>query len=165
VDGELVGDVVAAAGGLDGVDIANHIGDGDIGGGEFFDVALLAMEPGDRRVGGGIGDQVAAAAADGAVGVIVNFAAFEVRRDFVEKRGKLPDEPGFGLSAKAQQNKIMTGKNGVNDLRHDRVIEAENAGKQNIPSLYFADQVISEFVFNGPVGNFGFRKGTVSKRA
>ena len=40
VNGELVRDVVAGAGGLDGIEIADHVGDGHVRGGELFDVSL-----------------------------------------------------------------------------------------------------------------------------
>ena len=42
VDGELVGDVLPAARRLDGVDVADHVGDGDVGRGELLHVAVVA---------------------------------------------------------------------------------------------------------------------------
>src|ERR1035437_8487013 len=97
VDGELVGDVLAAASGLDGVDIADHVGDGHVRGGQLFDVAMVAVEPGDGRIARFGGHQIAAAAADGRVRVIVNFAAGEVRSPFVEQGSELAQETGCGL--------------------------------------------------------------------
>jgi hypothetical protein len=46
VEGELVGQV-AALGDLDGVDLADEIGDGGVGGGQLLAVALVAMDPVD----------------------------------------------------------------------------------------------------------------------
>jgi hypothetical protein len=40
VDGELVGENVPAAGGLDRVDIADEVRDRDVGGGELLDITL-----------------------------------------------------------------------------------------------------------------------------
>ena len=45
--GEFAGEVLAAARGLDGIEIADEVGNGDIGRGELFDVALVAVEPCD----------------------------------------------------------------------------------------------------------------------
>ena len=42
VDGQLVGNIVAAARRLDGIDIADHVGDGHVGRGQLFHVAVLA---------------------------------------------------------------------------------------------------------------------------
>ena len=47
---ELIADVLPAARGFDRVDIADHVGDGDIGRGQFFDVALFGSEIADGRV-------------------------------------------------------------------------------------------------------------------
>ena len=66
---------------------------------------------------------------------------------------------------KPEQNEIVTRKNGVDHLRHDRVFVAEDAGKQRLAALDFADQVAAEFVFDGPVGDLGFGEGTGAKRA
>ena len=101
----------------------------------------------------------------GLVRVVVDLAAFDVGRHLVEQRGQQADEPRLGLAAQAQQNEVVARKDGVHHLRHDRVFVSENAGKQLLPALDFADQIIAEFVFYGPVGQPGFGKGTLAKRA
>ena len=62
----FIGQLVPAPRGLDGIDIADHIGDSDVRGRQLFHVAMVAAQPGDRRLVALFGDQVAAAAADGA---------------------------------------------------------------------------------------------------
>jgi hypothetical protein len=60
-----VAEFEAGFGGLDGIDVANQVGDGHVGCGQFLDVAVLAIEP---RDGDGIavaGDPLLAGAADG----------------------------------------------------------------------------------------------------
>ena len=57
VNGELVGNVLAAAGGFDRVDIADHVGDGDVGRRQFFDVAVVSREPRDGGFVAHFGDQ------------------------------------------------------------------------------------------------------------
>ena len=47
VHGEFGAEVLVAAGGFDGVDVADEVGYGDVGGGEFFYVAVVGSEPGD----------------------------------------------------------------------------------------------------------------------
>jgi hypothetical protein len=81
----------------------------------------------------------------------VNFAALDIGNDLIQKSRQHANEPRFGLAAQAQQDEIMTGKNGVDDLRYDSIFVAENAGKQSLPALYFTNQVFSEFVFDGAV--------------
>ncbi len=45
VDGEFVGEVGSAAGGADGIDIADDVGHGYVGCGELFDEAIVARHP------------------------------------------------------------------------------------------------------------------------
>jgi len=136
---QLVGNVVPAARRFDGVDIADHVGDGDIRGGKLFHIALLAAQPGDGGPVRLLGNQVKAAAANGMVRIIVNLATVDVGRQLIQHVRQHADQPGFGLAAKAQQDKVVARENGVDDLGHDRVVEPQNAGKQRFPALDFAD--------------------------
>src|ERR1039458_2022885 len=164
VDGELVGDVLTAAGGLDGVDIADHVGDGDIRGGQLFHVAVVAVEPGDGRVAGLGGYQIAAAAANRGVRVVVNFAAGEVGRPFVEQGGELADETGLGLAAQSKEYEVVARQDGVDHLGHDGIFVSDDAGKERFPTLNFTDQVLAEFVFDATAGQSGLGKLTGAKR-
>ena len=79
VNGQLVGKIASAARGLDGVHVADHVRDGDVGRGEFFHVAMLAREPCDGRGVAFSGDALAAGAANRRVGIVVNLAALDHR--------------------------------------------------------------------------------------
>ena len=81
VHGELGAEVVAAARGLDGVDVADEVGDGDVGRGELFDVALVGGQPGDGGVVAELGDEVAGELRDGSVGVVADLRSRRRRGD------------------------------------------------------------------------------------
>ncbi len=98
MDGQLVGDIVAAAGGLDGVDVADHVGDGDIRRGQFFDIAMVGRKPGDGSFPGLLRNQVPAPAADGPIRVVVNLAASHVGHGGIEQRGQQAHQARLGLS-------------------------------------------------------------------
>jgi hypothetical protein len=72
VNGELAGKFVAAAGGFDGVDVADEVGNGDVGRGKFFDVAVVGSEIGNGSGVAEARDFFAAAAADGGVGIVAH---------------------------------------------------------------------------------------------
>jgi hypothetical protein len=112
-----------------------------------------------------LGDQVAAAAADGAVRVVVDLAAFHVGRRFIQQRSQQPDQARFGLAAQAEQNEIVAREDGIDHLRHHGVFVAEHGGKERIAALNLADQVLAEFVFDAAAHLPGFRKGTLAQRA
>ena len=77
----------------------------------------------------------------------------------------MPDQPRLGLPAQAEKNKVVAGKYRVDYLRHHRVLKSEDAGEQGFAALDFADQIITEFVFDAAVEEFGFGEGARAKRA
>ena len=84
--GELAGEILTAARGLDGIEVADEVGDGDIGRGELFDVAVLRGEPGDGRGVAALGDEVAAALAERTVGIVADLAAGDIGHVLIEQR-------------------------------------------------------------------------------
>ncbi len=129
VDGELVGKIASAAGGADGIDVADDVGHGDIGRGEFFDEAILARHPGDGGVVPFGGDFFAAGAADGLEGIVIDFAAGDDGHLGVEEIDESAQDTAFGLAAEAEKNEIVAREQSVDDLRDDGVFVAVNAGK------------------------------------
>ena len=78
VHGELARQFVAAARRLDGIDVADQVGNGDVGRGQLFHVAMLGRQPGDRRRVSFFRDQLAAAPADRRIRIVVNLASRDV---------------------------------------------------------------------------------------
>ena len=129
VHGQFVGKIVAAARGLDGIHVADDVGNGHVGRGQLFDEAILARQPGDGRVVAALGDQFAAGAADGTQRMIVNLAAGDVGNLRIEKVDQAAQDAALGLAAQTEQDEIVPGQNGIDDLRQDRLFVAVNAGK------------------------------------
>ncbi len=85
---QFAAEVLVGAGGLDGVDVAYEVGYGDVGGGEFFDVALVGGEPGDGGVVAELCELVAAELRDGGVGIVADLGAGDVGEMRVEEGGE-----------------------------------------------------------------------------
>ncbi len=119
----------SAAGGLDGVDVADEVGYGYVGRGELFDVAIGAGKLGDGRGVSAVGDESAAALAEGMVGVVADFAAGDVGGVLVEQCGERAEDAALGLAAEAEQDEVLPGEHGVDDLRDDGVFIADDAGE------------------------------------
>ena len=85
VHGEFAGKVLAAARGLDGIKIADQVGNRHIGRGELFNIAILAGKPGDGRGIAAVGDQVAATPAERTIGVVANLASGDVGQMLVQQ--------------------------------------------------------------------------------
>src|SRR6267142_178625 len=110
VDGKFVGKIASAARGADGIDVADDVGHGDIGRGEFFDEAIFARHPGDWRVIAIGGNSFAAGAADGLVGIVIDFAAGDDGHFGVEEIDEAAEDAAFGLAAEAEKNEIVAGE-------------------------------------------------------
>ena len=130
VHGQFVGDVLPAARRLDRVDIADHVGDGDVGRGQLLDVAMIAVEPGDgglvallRRSGRGSGGRSAGTGCRGS-------RSLRHRAHTRRAAGEHADEPRLGLPAQSEQNEVVPRKHGVDHLRNHRVFVADDAGEQ-----------------------------------
>ena len=107
MDGVFAGQMMAAARGLDGINIADQVGDCDIWGSELFHVALVGGKKCDGSLLAFLRNQLAAAAADGSVRIIVNFAAFDEWNLRIQQPSQRPQDAALGLAAQAQQNKVM----------------------------------------------------------
>ncbi len=159
VNGEFVGEIAAATGGADGVDVADNVGDGDVGSGKFFNVALVARHPGDGSVVAFGGDTFAAGAADGAERMIVDFAALDDGNLRVEELHEATENAALGLAAEAEKNKIVAGEKGVDDLRDNTVFVAVDAGKEGFVALEATKEIAANFVFDGECGGVGVEIG------
>src|ERR1700687_3238249 len=133
VDGELIGEVAAAASGADGIDVPDDVGHGDVGCGEFFDEAILARHPGEGSVVAVGGDFFAASAADGFQGIVVDFAASNDGHLLIQQVGQAAQDAALGLAAQAEKNEIVAGEQGVCDLIGAKVLIADESCVESVP--------------------------------
>ena len=127
VQRELVAEV-AALGDLDRVDLADEVGDRGVGRRQFLAVALRAVHPGDGRGLAELLEPVERETRDGVVGVVVDLGALDDRHPLVEQADQGTDDARLGLAALAQEDDVMPRQDGVLQLGHDRLFEAEDAG-------------------------------------
>ena len=136
---------------LDGVDVADEVADGRVGGRELLAVPLAAVLPRDRRRVALRLDQPGAAHADRGVRVVVDLAARDVRRPLVEQPDQRADQPGLALAALAEQDEVVAGEQGPLDLGQHRVVEAEDAGEGGLAGGQARQQVGAHLDLDGPV--------------
>ena len=148
VEGELVGQV-AALGHLDGVDLADEVGDRGVGRGQLLAEAVGAVHPLDRRVVALVGDQVAGVAGDRGVGVVVDLRAGHDRHPLVEEIDEGADDAGLGLPPLAQEDDVVPGQQGVLQLGEDGVVVAEDAGDQRSAGRDAPGGVGADLVLDG----------------
>ena len=154
--GEFVGKIAPSTRGFDGVHVADNVGDGHVGRGQFFDEAVFATKPGNRGVIALLGDKVAAGAADGMQRMVMNFASRDVRNLLLEEIDQSPKNTALRLPAEAEKDEIVPGQDRIRDLRQHRLLVSLNAGKQRFMRLEFSQQVATHLVLDatvrGPAG-------------
>ena len=148
VDHFLAGVVEPKVRGLDGVDVADEVGHRDIGGGELFLVALLAVDPLDGGVVAVLLDPAAHRAGDGVEGVLVDGGAGEDGHPLVEEVGELAGDAGFRLAAEAEQDEIVAGQQGVDDLGDDGFLVADDPLEERAVLPQSFQQVLTDLVFD-----------------
>jgi hypothetical protein len=95
----------------------------------------------------------------------VDFATGDVRNMGIEQRGQIAQDTAFGLAAQSEQNEIMTGENGVDDLRYYRVVVSHNAGKNGPALAKLGDEIVAHFVLHAPRTQPLFAEKTVAQFA
>src|SRR5579883_2332978 len=91
------------------VNVADDVGDGDIGRGEFFDETRIAFNPSDGRVIACGFDYLTTKRADRMKRIIVDFRTGDDRNALVQKTCQLSYDAAFRLTAQTQKNEIMPG--------------------------------------------------------
>src|SRR5947209_8602022 len=132
---------------LDRIHVANQISDSHIGRGKFFYVAIIGRQVRDGSLVALARNQLVAALADGLVRVIADLATGNVRQLGIEQCGQGAKDTALGLSAQAEQNKVVPGKNGVHQLGDDCVFIANDAGKNSFAAAQTCNQIFAEFIF------------------
>ncbi len=149
---QFVGEIEARLGRLDGIDVAQHVGDGHVGRCELLDVSRLARHPGDRHVVPVARDALPARSADRCERIVVDLAAWDDRHPLVEQIDQSAEDPALRLSAKAEQDEVMTREDGIDELRDDGFAISNDAGEQRFVGLKLPNQVVADFLLDRPGG-------------
>ena len=101
----------------------------------------------------------------GRVGIVVDFAAGEIGKLGIEQRRHSAQDTAFRLPAQAEQNEIVAGKNGVDDLRHYGVVVTDYAGEDGSVTMRSKtlDQVVTQLVLHRPGARSLFGESTVAQ--
>ena len=88
----------------------------------------------------------------------MDLAAAQIRRLRIEQRRQRAQDAALRLAAQSQQNEIMPRQNGIDDLRHDRVVVADDAGKDRAVAAQPRDQVVAHLVLHAAIAQAFFGK-------
>ena len=81
--------------------------------------------------------------------VVVDLAARDDRDRFVEQAGERAEDPALRLAAQPEQDEIVARQNRVDNLRHDGLVESDDAREDRLPGVQPGNQVLADLVFHG----------------
>jgi hypothetical protein len=96
-----------------------------------------------------LGDQLAPVPADGVERIVVHLAACDDRDLGVEQRDEGAQDARLRLAAGAEEDEVVLGKDGVDELGQHRLLVAEHAGKERRAALERGDEVVAQFLAHG----------------
>ena len=111
-----------------------------------FDVARIARQPGNRRLVAFGRQPRAAGAADRAERVVVDLAARHHRDLVVEQRDQRAQQARLRLAAQAEQDEVVPRQQGVDQLRDDGVVVADDAGEEWLARAQFSNKVLAHLL-------------------
>ena len=150
VDGQLVRQV-AALGNLDRVDLADEVGDRDVGRRQLLAVAPVPLDPRHLNRVTILLDKVEAPAADRRERVVVDLAARDRRHVLVEQRDQRAHDAALGLPALAEKDHVVTRDDGIGELRKHGVVVPDDAGEQRLAGAQARDEVSPHLLLDGLV--------------
>ena len=145
---QLVGQVEAGLRRLDRIDVADHVGDRDVGRRELLHEARLARQPGDRHVVALRADARAARRAERRERIVVDLTAGNHRNLFVQQIDQAAQDAALRLTAQAEQDEVVPRQDRVHELRDDRLVVSDDAGKQPIAGVELPHEVVADFLLH-----------------
>src|SRR3954469_20452992 len=106
MDRFFVGEI-ASLGNLDGIDLADEIGDGYVRSRKLFTVALISPDPLDRQRVALRRQAPLTRPADRLERIVVDLAALDDRNPLIEKGDQPADDARLGLPALAQKDHMV----------------------------------------------------------
>ena len=138
----------ATFGHLDGIDVADEVGDGGVGGGELLGVALVAVPPHDGQLVAELGGAATRLRGDRGVRVLAQLGAVDDGRPLVEQADDGTQEAGLALAALAEQHDVVTGDQGAFELREHGRAEPDDAGPGIAPLAEGGEEVRADLVLH-----------------
>ncbi len=153
---QLIGQVTTF-GHLDRVDFADEVGNRRIGGRQLFAITGGAVNPRDRGVVAEFQHQILGVLGNRVVGIVEDLGADHDGQPLVEQSDHGPNHAGLGLTALAEEDHVVTGQDGVLELRENRVFVAKHAFKQRLTRGNAGDRIATDLFLDrnrSPTGCF-----------
>src|SRR6185503_6042565 len=119
--------------------VANDVGDSHIRRRKFLDKTRIAADPFDWRQLTVLLQYLSSVSRDRAERIVVNFRPGDDWYTFVQQIGQQTNDPALCLSAKPEQDHVVSRQDGIDQLWNHRVLVTNNAGKQLFTCAEFSN--------------------------
>ena len=133
---------------FDQVDFTNQVGNRDVRRRQLFVIAIIPSNPLDWRIISFLDNEIPGILRQRGERVIVDFAASNNRRPLVEKLRQHPQHLRLALTTQPKKQEVMLRQEPVDNLRHDRFVIPQDAGKQLVPLTKSPQQIPTHLFFN-----------------
>ena len=130
---------------LDGVDLPNQVGNGNVRRRQLFRIPRLPLQPGNGRIVPLLGHNAPPVRAERMIRIIIQLAARDNRNPLVQQVHHLPNQPRLRLPPFPQQDDVLPRQNGILQLRNHRLLKADDAGESRLLRPYLANQIAADF--------------------
>ena len=114
---------------LDGINVANQVGDRYVRRRELLNEALVPAEPRQGRSIAAFRQQLSGVLRNRGEWIVIDFAAGHDGYPFIQQPRQLPQNTAFGLASEAQEDEVMAREQRVHDLRKNRILVSDDARK------------------------------------
>src|SRR4029077_7265746 len=91
-------------------------------------------------------DLLAARTAEGAIGIVVNFAALDDGNLRVHEPDQIAENPRLRLAAQPEQNEVVARENGIDDLRDHRIVVPVHAREERLALFHLAEKIFAKLL-------------------
>src|SRR6266498_1321817 len=81
-------------------------------------------------------------------GIVVHFRSGNDRDLIVQEFSELTNDAALSLSSESEEDDVVSGKNGVDELGNDSFVITHNAAEEFFAGTQFLYEVRAQFVFN-----------------
>ena len=143
---ELVTEYVTATRGLDRIEIADDVGDGDVRRSELLDVPHVGLEPRDGRVVSGFLEEVLTVFGDRSERIVIYFAPGDDGERGIEECRQRAQDPRFCLTPQPEENEVVPAQERVDDLGHDRLFVADDAVEDGFAGRESSEKIRAKLI-------------------
>ena len=80
----------------------------------------------------------------------MDLTAWHHRNLLVQEVGETAKDAALRLSAQTEQNEVVPGEDGVDELRNDGLVVSDDSGEERLAGLQLLNKIVADFLLDRP---------------